>query len=251
MIVGKVINLLGISFLLLEPVVHHHNLIGHGKSFPLVMGHARAQGIQHLRTSQRAGAPERLATLQEHGFAVRWASVQIACDTRLLRPSDALPEHLTFTTDAAEHLPELLAIARDLPPYNWPEFEPGLPAGARARYVEQRLENCVLTPYADHCLVALWRGRPAGFHASALSAHGGLETIGHPFAYVRETFVAPNAPPFLGHHLLRRALCELRDVARHVTGRVRLDGLAMLNTALGAGYRIAADELLLATQPDT
>lgn len=213
---------------------------------PMARAHAAKAGIQHVRTSQRAGAPRVLQGLQRHGFEVRWASVQIACDTRTLR--DAVPTPppgLRFVTATTEHLPELTSASRRVGPYNWPEFDPALPEEARQRYVAQRIENCISTPYASKAIVALWRERPVGLHASAILTHDPSLEVGAPFAYVRETFVAPDAPPRLGAHLIRAALHRLRENVRQVTGRVRLDGRAMLNTALGEGHRIVGDEILL------
>ena len=213
---------------------------------PCVIDYASATGVRHIRTSQRAGEPTVLHGLQRHGFHVRWASVQIACDTRALSPNPPpCPPGLRFVEATEDHLPDLLAAARCMAPYNWPELEPTLPDAARKRYLSQRIENCVTTSYANQALVALWRDKPVGLHASATGTHDSLIDVGRPFAYVRETFVTPDTPPRLGAHMIRAALHGLRSEAQIVTGRVRLDGRAMLNTALASGYDIAGDELLL------
>ena len=209
--------------------------------------HASEEGYAHLRCAQRAGAPEALNALQRHGFHFRWASLQIVCDTRTISSvAPRRPAGLTFELAQPEHLEALQEAARSIGPYNWPEFDPELPKAGRERYVPTRIRNCVLSDYADHTLVALWRGRPVGFHASAITQHAPGLPVGQPFAYVKETFVSPSAPANLGAHLIRNALFELRPHTQHVTGRVRLDGRSMLNTSLSAGYTtIAGDEVLM------
>jgi hypothetical protein len=213
---------------------------------PLVIAHASRESIVHIRTSQRAGAPSTLHALQRHGFHVRWASVQIACDTRTLcAGAPPCPPGLRFTEATDSHLPELLAAARCMAPFNWPEFDPALPGAARRGYLAQRIENCLTTPFANSAIVALWRDRPVGLHASATCTHDDEVNVGRRFAYVRETFVTPDTPPRLGAHLIRASLHALRDQVQLVTGRVRLDGRAMLDAALASGYEIVGDELLL------
>ncbi|MDP6946968.1 MAG: HIT domain-containing protein [Myxococcota bacterium] len=212
---------------------------------PMVFEQARRDGVRHLRTPQRAGSPETLHALQSHGFQLRWASVQIACDTRTLAPTRATPPpELRFVDGTPDHLPSLLAAARRVGPYNWPEFDEALAPSKRSHYVAQRIENCLLTPFADQSMVALWRDRPVGLHASATCTHefaGEIGQIGRDFAYVRETFVAPDCPPHIGAHLLRTATRALGETVRYATGRVRLDGLSMLNTSLTSGYRIVGN----------
>jgi hypothetical protein len=208
-----------------------------------------AEGVRHIRLSLRAGAYAALDTLQDLGFRLRWVSTQITCDTRRL-PSElkTFPAGLDCVPAEPRHFAALEAIIRQIGPYNWPEFDPSLPEAARRRYVPQRLKNCLETDYADESLVALWRGQPVGFHASATTTHHELAPEPPPFAYVRDTFVSPTAPPNIGSHLIRAALHSHIGRARQVTGRVRLDGQAMLNTAIACGYLVTGDEVLLTAQ---
>ena len=210
---------------------------------PVALEEAAALGLEHLRTSQRAHTPEGIGILQEYGFRVRWSSVQIAYDTRQAGRPPRHKEPLRFEECGPEHLPALLSLARKLEPYNWLEFERALPQAARDRYLTQRIENCVLTDYADRAVVAIWRDRPIGLHASSTVAHSCVP--GRPFAYVRETFIGPGAPLGLGQQLLRAAVTGLAPDIRVVTGRVRINGHAMLSAALSVGYTIVSDEVLL------
>ncbi|MGB0589491.1 MAG: hypothetical protein ACPGU1_07420 [Myxococcota bacterium] len=212
---------------------------------PKAINAAARLGIQHVRVAQRAGAYEAIEALQALGFRVRWVSTQITCDTRRLPQELApFPAGLTCVDATPEHLGELAAVSRQIGAYCWPEYDPVLPEQARRAYVMQRITNCITTDYADTAVVALWRGRVVGFHASAVATHALQGSSSSPYAYVRDTFVSPKAPPNVGSHLIRAALHGQIGLAQQVTGRVRLDGRAMINTALDCGYRVTGDEIL-------
>jgi hypothetical protein len=213
---------------------------------PMALQEAAAQGVRHLRVSLRAGDYEALEALQGLDFRVRWVSTQITCDTRRLPQQLApFPPGLDCVEANTSHLPELEAVSHQIGPYCWPEFDQALPLAARRRYVMQRITNCITTDYADAAIVAIWKGRAVGFHASKVATHPLRAATSQPYAYVRDTFVSPKAPPNVGAHLIRAALHGQIGQAQQVTGRVRLDGRAMINTALGCGYRVTGDEVLL------
>ena len=213
---------------------------------PLVIEEATRLGLVHLRISMRTGSHGAIEATQAAGFRVRWVSAQITCDTRRLKGTpNALPDGLECHEAEVSHLAALEGICDQLAPYCWPELDPALPNEAREGYVMERVLNCVTTDYADSAQVLLWRGRVVGFHASKLQRHDLTSAKAPPFAYVRDTFVSPTAPPTTGVHLIRQALLRHVETARQVTGRVRLDGLSMLNAALSNGYSITGDELLL------
>jgi len=213
---------------------------------PIVLEEAIRLGLVHLRISMRTGSHGAVEAMQAAGFRVRWVSAQITCDTRRLAGrASALPEGLECEDASTAHLAPLEEICKQLAPYCWPELDPSLPRTAREAYVMERVLNCVTTDYADSALVLLWKGRVVGFHASKVGSHALTSGAAPPYAYVRDTFVSPTAPPSTGVHLIRQALLRHVGIARQVTGRVRLDGRSMLNAALSNGYSITGDELLL------
>jgi hypothetical protein len=212
---------------------------------------ARKRGIKHLRHIVDARASGLIHWLQRSGWKYVWASTRYVCDTSTLRftPfSVSLPE-LEVVETSTEHLPALMDISENLPPYSWPDFDKSLAATARDSYAQTRLRNCVETDFADLCLTLTHRGKAIGFNASKIQHQPA--SVPEPVSYSmeRDFFISPETIPGLGPAFQREVLRRLSEKVRFVIGHVGLGGASMAHTVQASGFRSWGGSLHLVLSP--
>jgi hypothetical protein len=232
-----------------EPSAAGHQLLSE------VITAARERSIGHIQTTldaNRAHAPNSphggdtdLATLQAHGFQVRWGALRVMRHITAVPCDVTVPPQVRFEQATLQDLPALTEVVKRLSPYNWLELDPTLPLTQRKTYVQARLRGCIETDFADLCLIAYHRDRPLGFNASKFMTHDPRVQADVQWSYERDTFVAPEAPPGLGSLMVRAVSDRLSPSIRYIRGRIRINGVAMLRVVRQAGYDVEGGDYLL------